>query len=189
MIVIENTIISEEIRDTFFCCNPEVCHGACCVDGDAGAPLEESEISEIEDNLDRIKPFMLPKGIQVVEKSGVFDYDSEGSYVTALIEDKDCVFVYYENGIARCAIEKAWEEGKISFQKPISCHLYPIRTKSHKRSEAVNFHKWHICESACKLGNEKRLPLATFLKQPLIRKYGQDWYDELSNLLELSKND
>lgn len=184
MIVLDNTIISDEIRDTLFCCNLEACRGACCVDGDAGAPLEENEISEIEDYIDQIKPYMVSDGIKVVEKYGVFDYDMAGEYVTPLIADKDCVFVYYENGIARCAIEKAFEDGKIGFQKPLSCHLYPIRTKTHRGYDAVNYHKWQICKPACIFGKENNVLLYKFLREPLIRKYGTEWYSSLIRTLE-----
>lgn len=188
MFIIDHTLVSEEIRDTCFCCNTEICRGACCVDGDAGAPLEESEISELEDDIDRIKPFMRHEGIRVVEKNGVFDYDVNGEYVTPLIHDKDCAFVYYDDGIARCAIEKAFEAGKISFRKPISCHLYPVRVKVYKETEAVNYHKWSICNSACVLGKEKQISLVLFLREPLIRKYGQFWYEDLLKQCESIDN-
>jgi hypothetical protein len=184
MIVIDNTIISEEIRDVRFCCHLQKCKGACCVEGDAGAPLEEKEISELEDYIDRIKPFMQKEGISVVEKSGVFDYDMHGEYVTPLIADKDCAFVYYENDIARCAIEIAYEEKKIGFRKPLSCHLYPIRLKKHAAFEAINYHKWYICQPACILGKETDLPLYKFLKDPLIRKYGKEWYKNLLKFVD-----
>jgi hypothetical protein len=184
MIVIDKIIVSDEIRDIRFCCHLEKCLGACCIEGDAGAPLEESEIALLEDDIDQVKPFMMKSGIEVVDKSGVFDYDMSGEYVTPLIHNRDCAFVYYENNIARCAIEKAYEEGKISFQKPISCHLYPIRIKKHKDFEAVNYHKWHICEPARTLGKETNLPLYKFLKDPLIRKYGKNWYLKLVKEIE-----
>lgn len=176
MMIINGIIVSEEIRDVRFCCDLDKCKGACCIEGDAGAPLEELEISEIEDYIDRIKPFMQPGGIKVIEKSGVFDYDMNGEYVTPLIDDRDCAFVYYENGVARCAIEKAYEEKKIDFRKPLSCHLYPIRIKKYGESEAVNYHAWHICKPACAHGKAINLPLYKFLKEPIIRKYGHDWY-------------
>jgi hypothetical protein len=179
MIVIDNTIVSEEIRDKHFCCELEKCKGACCVEGDAGAPLAEEEISELEDYLDRIKPYMQKAGIMVVEKSGVFDYDMHGEYVTPLIADKDCAFVYHETGIAYCAIEKAYEDKTIGFRKPISCHLYPIRIKENNGFESVNYHKWHICQPACDNGKKLDLPLYKFLKDPLIRKYGEEWYKKL----------
>jgi hypothetical protein len=179
MIVIDNTLISEDIRDVRFCCDLEKCKGACCIEGDAGAPLEEDEISQLEDYVDRIKPYMQPDGIKVVEKYGVFDYDMNGEFVTPLIADKDCAFVYYENDIAKCAIEKAYEDKKISFRKPLSCHLYPIRIKKYAGNEAVNYHKWDICQPACAMGKKINLPLYKFLKDSLIRKFGEEWYMKL----------
>jgi hypothetical protein len=179
MIVIDQTIISDDILDAAFCCNTQVCLGACCVDGDVGAPLEESEISALEDYIERIKPYLQPEAIRIIERYGVFDYDAEGEFVTPLIGNKDCVFVYYENGIAKCAIEKSWDNGITDFRKPISCHLYPIRIKTHKDVDAVNYHKWHICDSACKFGKDQTIPLVRFLKEPLIRKYGETWYEKL----------
>lgn len=184
MIVIDETIVSEEIRNIRFYCNLALCKGACCVEGDAGAPVEEEEISILEDCIDEIKPFMRKEGIQVIENTGVYDYDSTGEYVTPLINNRDCAFVYYEKGIAACAIEKAYEEKNISFQKPISCHLYPIRITKHKDFEAVNYHKWFICQPACTHGKKLEIPLYQFLKQPLIRKYGKEWYSKLIEKIE-----
>ena len=184
MLVIGKNIVSEEIGKSRFCCDLEKCKGACCIEGDAGAPLEESEISELEDYIDRIKPFMQKDGIGVVEKYGVFDYDMHGEFVTPLIADKDCAFVYYDKEIARCAIEKAHEERKIGFRKPLSCHLYPIRLKEHNGFESVNYHKWHICQPACEFGKKLNLPLYKFLKDPLIRKYGEEWYEKLLQLID-----
>ena len=187
MIVIDNTIVSEDIRDIRFCCDLEKCRGACCIEGDAGAPLEEEEISLLEDYIDKIIPYMREAGVDVIKRTGVFDYDSSGEFVTPLINDRDCVFVYYENSIAKCAIEKAYEENKIDFQKPISCHLYPIRISNHKDFEAVNYHKWFICQPARTLGKKLNIPLYKFLKEPLIRKYGEDWYVKLLDKIEKTK--
>jgi hypothetical protein len=184
MIIIDDILISDEFRDARFCCNVQVCHGACCVEGDAGAPLEEQEISLIEDHLDDIKPYMRPEGIEVIEWRGVFDYDMHGEYVTPLIRDKDCAFVYYEGKAARCAIEKAHEDGKIPFQKPVSCHLYPVRVTKSKTFEAVNYHKWHICEPARTYGKAQGVYLYKFLKDGFVRKYGQEWYDKLVKEIE-----
>lgn len=186
MIVIDNTIISEDIRDIRFCCDLEKCKGACCIEGDAGAPIEEEEISLLEDFIDEIKPYMTNEGIKVIESNGIFDFDEKGEYVTPLINNRECAYVYFENGITRCAIEKAFEEGKIYFQKPVSCHLYPIRITKHKDFEAVNYHKWYICQSACTLGKNTNLPLYKFLKEPLIRKYGEGWYSKLVEKIEIS---
>ncbi len=184
MIVIDNTIVSDDLRDVHFVCNPKKCKGACCVYGDAGAPLETEEISIIEDYLDDIKPFMTPQGLEVVLKNGVFDYDADGNFVTPLIGDKDCAFICFEDGIALCAIEKAFNEGKITFQKPVSCHLYPVRIQKCKDYDAVNYHRWDVCEIALVKGRRLGVPLYEFLKEPLIRYYGKPWYEKLKHRIE-----
>jgi len=184
MILIDDTLVSEDLGKIYFSCNLSQCHGDCCVEGDAGAPLEESEISIIEDYLDEIKPYMAQKGIEVVEKYGVFDYDAEGEYVTPLVNDRECAFVYFENGISYCAIEKAWMEGKIKFQKPISCHLYPVRLNQLKEHTAVNYDQWDICKAALIKGSQDKIPLYQYLKTPLIRKFGKRWYQKLCKAFE-----
>ncbi|MGE5424289.1 MAG: DUF3109 family protein [Syntrophothermus sp.] len=184
MIIIDDTIVSEEIRDVLFCCDLTKCKGACCIDGDGGAPLEEEEISFLEDHLGEIKKFMRQEGLEEVEKTGVFDYDADGNFVTPLVSSRECVFVIFEEGIAKCAIEKAFETGTIPFRKPVSCHLYPIRISPLKHYDAVNYHKWHICRKALDLGNKNKLPLYRFLEGPLIRKYGRAWYNKLLKQVE-----
>lgn len=184
MIIIDDIIVSDEFRDARFCCDVQKCLGACCVEGDAGAPLKEEEISIIEDAIEEIEPYMREEGIVVIEKRGIFDYDESGEYVTPLINDKDCAFVFYDKGIAKCAIEKAYDEGKIDFQKPISCHLYPLRITKSKNFEAINYHKWFICEPARTFGKKEEIPLYKFVKTPLIRAYGQEWYDKLVKEIE-----
>jgi hypothetical protein len=185
MITLDNTIISDEIRETWFCCNLEQCKGGCCVEGDAGAPLEEEEISLLEDYLEFILPYMLPGGKDIVKSLGVFDYDAEGNFVTPLVNDSECSFVYFEDGIARCAIEKAFQEKVIPFPKPVSCHLYPIRIKKLANGEeAVNYHKWPICKKALEKGYKEKIYVYRFLDQALIRKYGRSWYNRLLKLIE-----
>lgn len=184
MIIIDDIIVSDEFRDARFCCNVQKCLGACCVEGDAGAPLEEEEISIIEDHIEEIEPYMRAEGIEVINKRGIFDYDMSGDYVTPLINDKDCAFVFYKNKVAKCAIEKAWEDGKIDFQKPLSCHLYPVRITKSDNFEAVNYHKWFICEPARTFGKSEEIPLYKFLKDPLKRAYGEDWYNKLVKEIE-----
>jgi hypothetical protein len=179
MIIIGNTSISDDLYLIKFCCNLARCQGACCVAGDAGAPLEEDEISILEDDLEQIKPFMTERGIETVKEVGVFDYDIHARFVTPLVNDGECAFAIFENGIAFCAIEKAYFEGKTKFRKPISCHLYPVRITKYETFDAVNYEKWNICKPALKLGNKEGLPLYKFLKVALVRKYGQDWYEEL----------
>jgi len=187
MIAIDDTINSDDLGKVCFVCNLGICKGACCVEGDAGAPLDEQEISELEDNLDYIRPFMNQAGIDVIEQTGVFDYDSYGHYVTPLVNGIECAFVVFnEEGIAGCAIEQAWEAGKSKFRKPVSCHLYPVRISRYNDFDAVNYHQWHICRPALELGKKLNIPLYVFLKDSLIRKYGEKWYEKLRRSIENS---
>ncbi len=182
MIPVKDTIVSEELRDVFFCCDLPKCLGGCCVEGDAGAPLEEQEISILEDDLHKIKPYMTERGRKSVENSGVLDYDSEGNFVTPLVNGVECAFAAFDDkGIAYCTIEKAYEDGKTSLRKPVSCHLYPVRITDHGTFDAVNYHKWGICKPALKKGKRLGLPLYIFLEEALVRKYGREWYNELVN--------
>ncbi len=179
MIIIDNTIVSDDLFQVRFTCHLKHCFGACCVAGNAGAPLEEEEISGIEDELEHIKPFMTDRGICVVEANGVFDYDIKGLLVTPLVNDAECAFSNFNHGIAYCSIEKAHDSGKIRFRKPISCHLYPVRIEKFEKFEAVNYQKWQICKPALKHGRKTGVPLYVFLKAALIRKYGEKWYQKL----------
>jgi hypothetical protein len=183
MIQLEPCLISDDLRDVHFCCDLQQCKGGCCVEGDGGAPLEEDEISLLEDYIDTIKLFMVPKGIGVVEMTGVFDYDAEGKFVTPLVNGNECCYVYTEEGIARCAIEKAFQEHAISFPKPLSCHLYPVRISPVRHGDAVNYHKWSICKKALENGMKLKLPLYLFLEEAMIRKYGRAWYNKLKKLM------
>jgi len=187
MRIIDNTLVSEDLKEVYFACNLSQCMGNCCVEGDAGAPLEEEEISILEDSIDEIKAFMSDKGREVVEKNGVFEYDMDAEMVTPLINDQECAFTVFEKGVALCAIEKAWLAGKIDFQKPISCHLYPVRLSKLKNHIAVNYHRWDICKAALVKGKEDRLPLYQYLKVPLIRQFGEGWYEKLSKAFEEEK--
>lgn len=184
MIAVQDTLISDDIRDVKFACDLCACKGACCIDGDAGAPLDEEEIGIVEDCLDDVLPYMTPEGIKVVKEYGVFDYDSFGNYVTPLVNNSACAFVYFDNGVAGCVFEKAYFEKKINFRKPVSCHLYPIRISKYSDFEAVNYHEWHICKPALLSGKTNDMPLYKFLKDSLIRKYGNKWYSELVEKIE-----
>lgn len=179
MIIVDDVLVSDEIKEIYFACNLQVCKGDCCVMGDAGAPLEEEEIAILEDAVDDIKPYMTERGLEVINRVGVFEYDTDGEYVTPLVNDVECAFVYPENGISYCAIEKAFIEGKITFQKPVSCHLYPIRLSKVGPKTAINYHEWNICAPALINGKKKGNPLFSYLKQPLIRKFGETWYNKL----------
>jgi len=184
MIHLGKTIISGEITSVHFACDLPRCKGACCIEGDAGAPLTEEEISLLEDHIEDIKPFMRPEGIKEVSSIGVFDYDAAGKYVTTLVDGKECAFVYFEENIARCAIEKACIEEKIPFHKPVSCHLYPIRINHMKGNDAINYHRWHICDPALEKGRKDKIPLYRFLEEALIRKYGNSWFEKLRKIMQ-----
>jgi hypothetical protein len=180
MIVIQNTIVSESLLDVCFVCDLKKCMGACCVEGDAGAPLEETELKKLQTVYDEVKPYMIPECIEAVDKKGLWVVDEEGDYLTPLYEGKYCVYTFFDhNNIAKCAIEKAFIEGKINFKKPISCHLYPVRITDYSTFDAVNYHRWPICSSACENGKKLNVRVFQFLKEPLLRKYGEEWYQAL----------
>lgn len=185
LVEIDNKVISTEIFDRKFVCDLNACKGACCVEGDAGAPLTFEEVDIMEENLELYKPYMRPEGIEEVDKSGVFYIDQDNEPVSALINGGECAFVYFdEKNIAKCAIEKAYLEGKTDWKKPISCHLYPIRVKEFETLTAINYSEWHICEPACACGDKLDVPVYRFLKEPLIRAYGEDFFKELEKVDE-----
>lgn len=187
MIAIDNTLISEDILEKKFVCDLNACKGACCVAGDSGAPLDKEELETLDGVLEKVKPYMTKKGLKAVEKNGCYVIDGDGDYTTTLVsEGAECAFVYFdENKIAKCAIEQAYLDKVISWQKPISCHLYPIRIKKTKTYDAVNYDKWSVCKPACECGEKLNVPVYKFLKTPLIRKYGKDWYKQLEKSAEL----
>jgi hypothetical protein len=185
MIKVGEVLVSDDIRDKEFVCNLTKCKGACCVEGDFGAPLEESELAILEEIYPIVKPYLSPEGIKSIEKQGVHTIDDEGEFCTPIIDGRECVYASYDkNKILKCGIEEAYNDGKIGWKKPISCHLYPIRITKKKDFEAVNYNKWYICSPACALGKELQVPLYKFLKDPLIRKYGEQWYGQLVEVIE-----
>lgn len=185
MFQIKDTIIASDIIEENFLCDLSVCKGECCVEGDSGAPLEEDEVKKIEDLLPRVWNDLSPAAQAVIQQQGVAYRDSDGDMVTSIVNGKDCVFTYYdEKGICKCTIEKAYREGNTDFYKPISCHLYPIRLQKYKDFTAVNYHRWSVCKAAVLLGNKEGLKIYQFLKEPLIRRFGEDWYNELTLVAE-----
>lgn len=184
MLIVQGVLVSDDIIESNFCCDLTECEGMCCIEGDVGAPVDPLEVGDLEDYYPIFKKYMTSEGIQKVEQDGTFDYDIEGSFVTPLLQNEACVYVYFEEGVAKCAIEKAFLNDEIDFQKPISCHLYPIRIIQLPDYEALNYHRWIVCESACRNGKELNVPLYRFLKEPLIRKYGEIWYHELLKSIE-----
>ncbi|MDO4230188.1 MAG: DUF3109 family protein [Capnocytophaga sp.] len=180
MIQIGSTIISEDIIENEFVCNLNACKGACCIDGDAGAPVEDDELKILEKIYDKVAPYLTEEGRKAIENQGVYVEGEDGEWETPLIDGGECAYVIRnEKGWALCAIEQAYNEGKIDWKKPISCHLYPIRLQEYTSFTAVNYNRWHICNDACTLGKELQVPTYKFVKQALIRKFGEEWYNEL----------
>ncbi len=185
MILIDNTVISDDIKEQFFVCDLDKCKGACCVEGDLGAPLEKEELEILEENYQKVKPFLNKEGIAAIEKQGTYIVDEEGDYSTPTVSGKECAYAIYDDkGILKCGIEQAYFAGKTKFRKPISCHLYPIRITQYDHYDALNYDRWHVCSPACGLGEKLGVPIYKFLKDSLIRKYGEEWYEELVNEIE-----
>ena len=185
MIQIDDKLISEDLFSEEFVCNLAKCKGICCVEGDAGAPLDEDETKILDEIYPKIKPYLRPEGIQAIEEQGTYTLDFEGDLVTPLVNNAECAYVIFdEKGYTKCAIEKAYEDGVIDWQKPISCHLYPIRITEYSNFSAINYHEWDICSDACTLGKELGVKVYQFLKKPLIRKYGEEFYQTLSEAAE-----
>ncbi len=185
MFQLGKTIVSEAIIENDFVCNLSACKGACCVDGNAGAPLEESETEILVDIYSAVKPFLSVNGVKVIEDQGAFVKGEDGEWETPLVNGNECAYVIYsENGIVKCGIEAAFNQGATKFRKPVSCHLYPIRINEYRELTAVNYHEWEICDPACTLGKELKVPIYKFVKEALIRKFGQPWYDELEKVAQ-----
>jgi len=192
MIQIDDKIISFDIFEKKFCCDLPKCLGGCCVHGVSGAPLEADEVEALKKQIHLIEPYLKPTGRKAIKKQGVAVTDLDGDIVTPLIDGEECAFTVEIDNITYCAIEKAWLDGKVKFQKPISCHLYPIRVKNYKTFTALNYDKWSICEPARELGEKLDLPVYKFLKDVFIRAYGADFYsklEEAAKLLEKTKTE
>lgn len=183
MFQIGKTIVSEDLLEKDFVCNLGACKGECCIAGDAGAPLEPKEVQTLNDIYEKVKPFLRPEGITAIEKQGTHIETKNGDLETPLVNGAECAYVTFtDKGIASCGIEDAYNAGKVSFRKPISCHLYPVRVQNYSSFSAVNYHKWPICDDACVLGKELKVPVYKFVKDALIRKFGEKWYDELEKV-------
>lgn len=183
MLIVQNVLVSDEVLEKHFVCNLNACKGACCWEGDWGAPLETEELHTLERIFPDIQPFLRPEGLRILEKELFTWYEDAKEYGTPLLENGACAYLTYENdGTAKCGIEKAYEAGATDFRKPISCHLYPIRVrKDSKRDfEAINYDQWDICSAACSLGQKLKVPVYQFLQEALVRKYGAAFFEELS---------
>lgn len=185
MFVIGETIVSLDLIERFFVCDLSVCKGQCCIDGDAGAPLLEEERVNIEKHLKDILPLLPPGGKKALETDGVSYYDSEGDLVTTLVEGCNCAFCTFSpEGICLCALEKGFREGLLPDLKPSSCFLYPVRLGKVGNLTAVNLHRWKICKCAEKNGEKLGIRAYQFLKTPLIKKFGKEWYEQLDEIAQ-----
>jgi hypothetical protein len=173
-------LVSEEIIQRDFVCNLSACKGACCVDGDAGAPLEKEEVAILEEIYPQVKPFLRSESIASIAEQGTSVRGRDGEWETPLIEGRECAYTLFDlKGVAQCGLEQAFNQGASPWKKPISCHMYPVRVKQYTSLTAVNYHKWQICDPACELGNELQVPVYRFVKEALIRKFGEEWYASL----------
>ncbi len=180
MLQIGDTLVSLDLAERFFCCDLDACHGECCIEGDAGAPITENEKKVLERLLPEINDELLPQAQEVIRRQGVSYVDEEGDMVTSIIDGRNCVFTCFApGGMCQCAIEKAYRNGRVAMRKPISCYLYPLRITEYHSFTAVNYHRWKICRPAEALGRKLGLRLYQFLKEPLIQRFGKEWYDEL----------
>lgn len=188
MIIIDNTIVSDDLLEKKFVCALDKCKGACCVAGDSGAPLEQNEIEMLEEIYPHVKPYLTKNGADSIDKFGKWMIDTDGEFVTPLVNGKDeCAYTIFENGIALCGIEKAFSDKKINFRKPISCFLYPVRIKKMKDYDAVNYNRWEICSPACENGEELGVPVFQFVKPALIEKYGEEWFKQLEGAAKFTE--
>ena len=187
MIILGQTLLSDELYEECFVCDLPVCKGGCCVEGDSGAPLEEQETKILAEIYSRVVPFMIAEGIAAVNDQGNWVKDEEGDLTTPLVDGKQCAYVFFDDkGIAKCAIERAFEEGLTDFQKPVSCHLYPIRISKYPHYEALNYHRWPVCDCARAKGKRLNVRVYEFLKESLARKYGVEWFEELEAYIRFS---
>lgn len=183
MIIVQDKLVSEDIVEEHFICNLKKCKGACCWEGDSGAPLELEELAILDEIYPKVRPYLTKEGRKVIDTEGGYVQDpDDGTWGTTLVNNGPCAFMTKDSiGTALCGIEQAWKEGIVDFKKPISCHLYPIRVLKNELQgfEALNYDRWDICSAACTLGEEHQVPVYEFLKEAIIRKYGEEFYDEL----------
>ena len=191
MIKIDDKLISDDVVEVDFVCNLSACKGACCVEGDEGADLLEEEKEILERIYPKIEAYLTEEGKAEIKAQGFHYKKSNGRAGAPIIDGGACVYLTYDDkGIALCGIEQAYNDGKVDWKKPLSCHLYPIRVEKYKEYTAINYFKWDICSPACQLGKELQVPVYQFLKEPLVRAYGEDFYEQLDQTAQyLAKND
>lgn len=189
MIQIGKTLISEEVLEEDFVCNLTACKGACCVEGEYGAPLTDEETRQLESEFEQARPYLRPEGIAAIERQGSYVRGEDGEWETPLVDGKECAYTVFDSkGTALCGWEQAFLSGAVKTHKPISCHLYPIRITEYTSFTAVNYHRWEICDPACQLGASLEVPVYRFVKEALVRKFGTEWYNTLERAAELRKS-
>ena len=184
MFEVGHVLVTDELLDAPFACNLSACLGGCCVQGDSGAPLEDEERQRLEEALPRVWKDLRPRALETIAQHGVWEETEPSRYATTCVDDAECVFVIYEGPVAKCALQKAHQEGRIDFPKPISCHLYPVRIKTYGSQEVINYEKIPLCDPARKHGCRTDVQLADFLREPLTRKYGPSWYETFRQTLQ-----
>lgn len=189
IIQVGEVLLSSDVITEQFCCDIDVCHGACCVEGDAGAPVTLDEIMEMENSTAAVWQELSASAQAVIDRQGVAYTDRDGDLVTSIVGGRDCVFTCKEGDTTLCALERAWRQGRCTFCKPVSCALYPIREKIfNDGTVGLNYHRWEVCQCGREKGAALKLPLYVFLKEPLIRRFGQEWYDELCSVAQALKD-
>lgn len=185
MLIVGDVLVSDELVDKCFCCDLQQCQGACCVEGDSGAPVSPEELGDLDEHYPIYSQYMSEDGISAIDAIGeTFVCEGDGFGTPLIPETKACAFSYQEDGVTKCAIEKAFLQGEIPFRKPLSCYLYPVRVSRVGKYIALNYHHWDICKSACENGKSLQLPVYRFLKEPLIQAFGEDWYQDLLDAIE-----
>ena len=181
MVEVNGVVVSFDVFKEKFLCDLEGCNGACCIEGDAGAPITPDEVKEVEALLPEIWDELLPEAREVINRQGISYYDPSGELVTSIVNGKDCVFTCYdERGCCYCAIERAYRQGRVPFYKPVSCHLYPIRVKRFSTGDyGLNLHRWNICKCAFECGKKNGVKLYRALREPIVRAFGEDFYEQL----------
>jgi Protein of unknown function (DUF3109) len=191
MIIVQDKLVSDDVVSEQFVCNLSACKGACCWEGDSGAPLDKSELAELDAIFEQVMPYLSPAGIAAIEAQGKYIwYEEAKEWGTTLVDNGPCAYMTLDAlGVAQCGIERAWRDGIVAFRKPISCQLYPIRVEKNEQVgfEALNYDRWDICSAACEKGKKEQVPVYVFLKDAIIRKYGEDFYEELDGAAQFLK--
>jgi hypothetical protein len=186
LIVIDKVLVSDQVIEEQFVCDLDKCKGDCCEDGDAGAPLEDEELDRIKECFEAVKPHLTEGGLKEIERTGLYRYDREFGWVTPLVDGGICAYGFRDSkGVIRCAFEEAYEKGLTTWKKPVSCHLYPVKTKRSRYDgyEMMNYEpRETLCSPACLLGRKKKVPVYRFLKESIIRKYGTSFYEALDRV-------